>query len=173
MITIRAFYKDLDPSMAVDFKFKKAEFKKSIAKSGLQPGLSYDYFEKFFVSTEDMDSLKPNKSGVIDKFTIENTKTNNYFGYQYEGYIKVPKDGIYTFYLLSNDGSRLFIDHEKLIENEANHGSIEEPGRIALKKGLHHIKVRYFQCGGGKSLKVSWDRPGFSKKEIKAGVLYH
>jgi len=120
-----------------------------------------------------MDGLKSNISGVADKFTIENTNTDNYFGYQYYGYIKVPKDGIYTFYLLSNDGSRLFIDGVELIENEANHGSIEEPGRIALKKGLHHIKVKYFQCGGGKALKVNWDGPDFSKKEIKTGDLYH
>ncbi len=173
IISIKAFYKDLDPSMAVDFKFKKAAFREAIKKTDLESGLSYDYFEKFFVSTEDMDGLKPNKTGIIDRFTIENTSMDNYFGYQFNGYIKVLKDGIYTFYLLSNDGSRLLIDGVELIENEANHGSIEEPGKIALKKGFHYIKIRYFQCGGGKALKVSWDGSDFSKKEIQAGDLYH
>lgn len=120
-----------------------------------------------------MDGLAPNESGIMDKFTIENAELESYFGYQYDGYINAPKDGIYTFYLESNDGSRLFIDDEELIENEANHGAVEEPGTIGLKAGLHKIKVRYFQCGGGKALKVSWAGSGFSKEEILPSVLFH
>lgn len=172
-LTIKAFYKGMDPSMAVGFKFRKASFKEAVIKTEMKSGLKYDYYKRFFVSTEDMDDLKPDESGTMDTFTIEHADREIYFGYQFRGFIKVPKDGIYTFYLLSNDGSRLFIDEKELIENEANHGAIEEPGRIALKKGFHTIKVRFFQCGGGKALKVSWKGPGFSKKEIKEGYLYH
>lgn len=103
-----------------------------------------------------------------------NEKTReNYFGFRFSGYIKVPKDGIYTFYLKSNDGSRLYIHGEELIENDANHGAVEEPGNVALKAGLHPIMVKYMQCGGGKALQVSWLGPGFEKQEISAAVLFH
>ena len=173
ILNIRSFHKKIESSITISYEIKKAEFKKSIKNLNVKRGLKYDYFEKFFVSTEDMDGLEPLESGVIDKFTIENSKIPNYFGYQYEAYIKIPKDGIYTFYLESNDGSRLFIDNEELIENEANHGAIEERGIIALKEGFHKIKVRYFQCGGGKKLKVSWGSPLFSKQEIRKEELYH
>ena len=57
-------------------------------------------------------------------------------------------------------------------ENEANHGPVEEPGDIALKKGLHKIKVRYFQCGGGKMLKLSYSSNEIAKKEIPASILF-
>ncbi len=172
-LKIRSFHKNMESSVTISYEIRKAEFKESIKNVNLKQGLSYDYFERFFVTTEDMDGLPSLVSGIMDKITIENTKIDQYFGYQFEGYIKVPKDGIYTFYLESNDGSRLFINETELIENEANHGSVEEPELIALKKGFHKIKVRYFQCGGGKSLKASWNGPGFSKKEINKRDLFH
>ncbi|MCK4747268.1 MAG: metallophosphatase, partial [Bacteroidales bacterium] len=57
-------------------------------------------------------------------------------------------------------------------ENDANHGAIEEQGSVGLETGLHEIVVKYFQCGGGKKLKVSWEGPGFSKQEIRSTELY-
>ena len=111
-------------------------------------------------------------SGIINTFNIGEKKRENYFGFRYSGFIKVPKDGIYTFYLKSNDGSRLFIHGEELIENDANHGAVEEPGSVALKAGYHPIMVKYMQCGGGKSLLVSWSGPGMPKHEILENELF-
>jgi hypothetical protein len=67
----------------------------------------------------------------------------------------------------------LFIDGEELIENDANHGAIEEPGQVALTAGFHKVLVKYFQCGGGKTLTVSWSGPGIEKQEIPVSVLLH
>ncbi|MEZ5106408.1 MAG: PA14 domain-containing protein [Draconibacterium sp.] len=41
--------------------------------------------------------------------------------------IKVPRDGIYSFFLSSNDGSRLFIDDVELIETMPIMAVVEEP----------------------------------------------
>lgn len=172
-LKIKAFHKELESSVAISHKFKKATYKKSKRPINLQKGIHYDYFERFFVSTNDMDGLTPNESGVLGKITMKNAPIDNYYGYQFDGFVKVPKDGIYTFYLESNDGSRLFINDKELIENEANHGAKEEPGIVALKKGYHKLRVRYFQCGGGKGLKVSYSAAGLQKQEISASTLYH
>ena len=139
----------------------------------LTNGLSYDYFERFFVTTADLDIVSPIKSDVIDNFNIEGAKKDDYFGFRFTGYIKVPENGVYKFYLESNDGSRLYIDGEEIIENDANHGAIEQQGSIGLKEGFHEILLKYFQCGGGKKLKVRWEGPGFSKQEIPKTALYY
>ncbi|MCD6200924.1 MAG: hypothetical protein J7K46_03860 [Bacteroidales bacterium] len=39
--------------------------------------------------------------------------------------------------------------------------------------GFHSIQIRYFQCGGGNSLKFSWQGPGFSKQEVTPEALFH
>ena len=167
-----SFSKKLMKSIAISVEFQKAVLRSAVKTSAVKNGLAWDYFERFFVTTDDLDISKPINSGVTNLFSIKNAPKENYFGYRYHGYIEVPKDGIYNFFLISNDGSKLYIDGEELIENDANHGAVEEPGRVGLKAGLHKILVKYFQCGGGKALKVSWSGPGFDKHEIRAQELF-
>ncbi|MDP2337028.1 MAG: GH92 family glycosyl hydrolase [Bacteroidota bacterium] len=171
-LKMRAFGKDLTPTTPISIEFKKAILSGPVNIVSEKQGLAYDYFERFFVTTDDLDISTPVSSGITDVFSIKIASKDNYYGYRFHGFIRVPKDGIYTFYLISNDGSRLFIDGQELIENDANHGSKEEPGSIGLKAGLHPILVKYFQCGGGKSLSVSWSGPGLEKHEIQAKELF-
>ncbi len=172
VLEMKSFEKNKMPSVVISIDFKKADLSESAGNPKVMPGLAYDYFERFFVTTDDFDISKPISSGITDIFSIKIAPRDNYYGYRYTGYIEVPKDGIYNFFLISNDGSKLYIDGKELIENDANHGAVEEPGRVGLKAGLHQILVKYFQCGGGKALKVSWSGPGMEKHEIKAEELF-
>ena len=66
-----------------------------------------------------------------------------------KGYFNAPEDGIYTFALLSDDGSLLKVDNELVIDNDGPHSPQEISGQRALAKGLHPIEVRYFDYNGG------------------------
>lgn len=171
-IKFEAYDKEDLPSGVVEIQLTKATYNEPVKNIRIVPGLNYDYYKKFFVTTADLDIVKPLSHGVIKTFNIDNAKIDEYFGFKFDGYIRVPSDGIYTFYLESNDGSRLYIDGAELIENDANHGSITEPGSIGLKAGLHKIDLKYFQAGGGKALKVSWEGPSFNRREIRANELF-
>jgi len=173
VLKIQAYDHAKRPGIIYTCQLKKAKLKEAVHLVQVKPGLHYDYFEKFFVTTADLDLVEPISSGIIGNFNIDVKKRETYFGLRFNGYIKAPKDGIYKFYLKSNDGSRLYIDGEELIENDANHGAIEEPGQVALTAGLHKVLVKYFQCGGGKTLTVSWSGPGIEKQEIPVSVLFH
>lgn len=173
VLKMQAYSQDKKPGNVFTWQFEKARQSEAIQSASELPGLHYNYFEKFFVTTADLDAVEPISQGTTSKFSIDEKKRDNYFGFRFNGFIKVPKNGIYTFYLKSNDGSRLYIDGEELIENDANHGVVEEPGKVALKAGLHKIMVKYFQCGGGKALQVSWSGRGVEKQEIPASVLFH
>lgn len=172
ILKMKVFVQESKASQVFIWKFEKAVPKDAISLASAKPGLKYDYFEKFFVTTEDFELVQPVLSGVTSNFNMNEKKRENYFGFRVSGYVKVPKDGIYTFCLKSNDGSRLYIHGEELIENDANHGAVEEPGSIALKAGFHPIIVKYMQCGGGKSLLVSWSGPGMAKHEIQKKELF-
>ena len=172
ILKIRSFKNGLMPGITIAIDFKKAVLSESAGTLNVKQGLAYDYFERFFVTTDDLDISKPLSSGTTDQFSIKIAPKNNYYGYRYQGYIEVPKNGIYNFFLISNDGSKLFIDGKELVENDANHGAVEEPGSVGLKAGLHKIVVKYFQCGGGKALKVSWSGPGMEKHEVRAEELF-
>ena len=172
VLKIRAYDQDKKPGSVYVYNFEKSKPKEAVQNARVKPGLHFDYFEKFFVTTADLDIVDPISSGITSNFGLNERKRESYFGLRFDGFIKVPKDGLYTFYLKSNDGSRLFIDGSELIENDANHGAVEEPGNISLKAGLHKIMVKYFNCGGGKALNVNWSGPNLEKHEIQANDLY-
>ena len=65
------------------------------------------------------------------------------------GYLRVPEDGVYTFSLMSDDGSWLKIDGNMVVDNDRPQSPHEEVSQQALKAGLHKIEVRYFDSNGG------------------------
>jgi len=99
-------------------------------------------------------------------------KVDRSFGLRFTGYVEVPADGLYTFYTASDDGSRLWIGDELLVDNDGVHGVVEKSESIRLKAGKHPIKVTYFQAGYGFSLQVLYKGPTFDKRVIPADALY-
>lgn len=138
----------------------------------LKQGLNYRFFKGEFDQTNEIDELQVVKSGHVSNFSIRSSDLHTNFAFIFDGYIKILKDGLYTFYLSSNDGSVLYLNDDKLINNDGAHGSYEKTASTSLRKGMHKIKIKYFQAGGGKSFKVSWKCPDFVKEEIPESILY-
>ena len=91
---------------------------------------------------------------------------------EYSGFIDIKEPGKYTFYVASNDGSKLFVNKKLVVDNDGLHGADEEKtSQIYLNKGSYPIKLIYFQAGGGLFLNVSYSRPNVEKCEIPAVVL--
>ena len=83
-----------------------------------------------------------------DTVTIPQDVKGN-IGLVVEGWLDIPADGIYTFWLNSDDGSILEIGEETVIDNDGAHSMFEKTGQTALSAGLHPIKVLYFDGNGG------------------------
>lgn len=80
----------------------------------------------------------------------------NRFAILAQGYLNVPKDNNYVFRLSSDDGSRLTLHDQVIIDYDGLHGAGVKDGEIALKAGLHPFRLEYFQNGGGKSISLKW-----------------
>jgi hypothetical protein len=130
-------------------------------------GVQYKYYETKLEKLPRYMDLTPMRTGVVKKFTIEGIEQSKFnFTLVMHGFLKIKKAGSYQFFISSNDGTKLFIDHMEIINNDGTHGTIEKSGRVQLDIGTHLIEVRYFQAGGVKSLKVSWEGIGFEKHEM-------
>jgi len=111
--------------------------------------------------------MTPDKVSKIGRFRLEDIKSvPTHYALLLIGSVNVEKSGEYVFYCGSNDGTKLYVDNKLLIDNDGGHGYQEKYGKIKLNKGVHKIEVRYFQQGGGQELKVSWQGPGFEKREM-------
>lgn len=119
-------------------------------------GLKYKYYEGKWLMLPDFSKLKPKVSGNIAEVNNQVKQTNYDYAIVYEGYINVPVTGIYTFIMASDDGSRLTIDGLKTLNHDGIHSLDEKMIDMALEKGLHQIKVEFFQAGGGDGLFLKW-----------------
>lgn len=68
-----------------------------------------------------------------------------WFAIDYNGRFWVETAGEYEFALTSDDGSRLSIDGKKVIDNNGEHPPQTLAGKVKLGRGVHAIRVEYFQ----------------------------
>ena len=136
-------------------------------------GLAYDYYEGVVSAVKNIEMLTIKSSGVIGTFNINNRARDSNYAFVFNGYIKIPEDGEYIFYLASNDGSVLYLDDHELVNHDGAHAITEESAVITLRKGKHKIVLKYFQLMGGQGLELSWQGPWFEKNEIPESVLFH
>lgn len=73
------------------------------------------------------------------------TKRFEWFAIDYTGRFWVSRPGFYRWSLLSDDGSKLYIDDILIIENDGLHPAQDMRGECELKEGMHRIRVSYFQ----------------------------
>jgi hypothetical protein len=73
------------------------------------------------------------------------TKRTEWFAIDYSGRFWIANPGMYSFSLLSDDGAKLYIDDQVVIDNDGVHAPLEKTGALELAGGLHNIRVSYFQ----------------------------
>jgi hypothetical protein len=140
---------------------------------GLKPGLAYAYYEKALDKLPDFSTMAPDAAGVAEQVSLKPAKIEDGYALQFKGYLVVPADGVYSLGLRSNDGSRLCLGGELLIDNDGLHKAETKTVFVALKKGAHPLAVDYFESGGGEYLNLFWSGPGIERQSIPAGALKH
>jgi putative heme-binding domain-containing protein len=122
---------------------------------------------------ETLAAMAVRAAGVAPEFTLDLpiVAHRDRFALRFTGSIHVPKDGAWTFYTSSDDGSRLYLDGRLVVDNDGWHGMTEKSGTVDLKAGLHSIAVTYFDQGGDDGLVVSWQGPGVPKEKVPGRVL--
>lgn len=72
-------------------------------------GLNYRVYEGAWQSLPDFNRMIPVKSGTCASLDLGVRTRDQRVGIQYTGFLQIPRDGFYHFYLSSDDGSRLLI----------------------------------------------------------------
>lgn len=91
-----------------------------------------------------------------------------------KGFIDIPEEDNYVIRLVSDDGSRLWLDGKLQINNDGFHGPDPKDAELVLKKGKHPVEIIYYQGLGGLTLSLQWAKHGDRKfTVIPAGNLSH
>ncbi len=73
------------------------------------------------------------------------TERFEWFAIEYTGKLWIEKPGHYRFSLLSDDGARLKLNGKTVIDNDGVHAAIAASAGATLERGVHDIKIEYFQ----------------------------
>lgn len=138
-----------------------------------QQGVSYKYYNGTFTALPNFASLTPALTGTTDSIEPApsfRTQSDKY-AIMYEANIYAPDAGNYTFELLSDAGSKLYIDvpysssATAVVNNDGVHTAVSKTGTIQLTKGYHKIIVTYFETTGSEALQVFWSNDAGLKRE--------
>ena len=89
-------------------------------------------------------------------------------GALFTGWIDIPEAGEWRLFTNSDDGSKLWVGDQLVVNNDGLHGMVEVGGTVALARGRHQVTVGFFERGGGAGLIVSWEGPGTAKEVVPA-----
>lgn len=92
-------------------------------------GLCYLYYEGEWDRLPNFQTLSAVKSGKIEQPNISVANRFEQMALQFYGYIEVKKNGLYTFYTQSDDGSKIYIDGKLLVINDGIHPITESSSK--------------------------------------------
>jgi PA14 domain len=97
---------------------------------------------------------------------------SEHFAVQWHGQLLAPESGKFTFTTNADDGIRVYIDGNKIIDDWSDHKPHEASGSIDLLSGKHTIQVDYYQERGKATAQLFWQAPDISKQIVPKSYFY-
>jgi RHS repeat-associated protein len=104
----------------------------------------------------------PHQSIGVDEFSV-----------RWTGAVQPAYSETYTFYTVSDDGIRLWVNGQLVIDKWIDQGPTEWSGQIALQAGQRYdIRVEFYERFGGAMAKLLWSSPSQAKQVVPQGQLF-
>jgi len=143
------------------------------AVTGSGSGLNADYFSDTTLTTKVLtrtDATVDFQWGTAAP--AAGVPTDN-FSVRWTGQVSPRYSGTTTFFTSSDDGVRLWVNGQQLINNWTNHGVTENSGSISLVAGQKYdIKLEYYDGTGGATARLFWSSSCEPKAAIPKSQLY-
>jgi hypothetical protein len=183
-LSVRLALRDIYNQKSVESRFeaKPGDPLSPVQIGNLSPGLSYQYYEtarpESWSSLPDFASLKSSTTGVTAVPDITPRLKRNGYAFAFDGYLRIPTDGLYTFNLAAASGAELTIDRKVIINADGDRSIAQYPGAVALMAGVHPIHIGFYHGKGRANqaddfLQMTWAGPGFATAVVPASAFAH
>lgn len=136
----------------------------------VEAGIAFEVYEGWWESLPNFDELKPKTTGLATEFDIAVSGTKEGFGLRFQGFLHLPRDGKYEIFLGSDDGSRLLLDGQEIVNADGIHPHGIKQESVELTAGPHAVVVEYFEAGGEEKLTVEISGPDLPRQPM-AGMV--
>jgi len=130
--------------------------------------VAWSYFEGTFGNLPDFAKLTPAATGTATNLDLSVKQRSESFALLFTGNLNAPTAGEYTFWLDSDDGSRLSLNGQPVLTYDGSHGEGQEKtAKVKLTAGKNALRLEYFQGGPSPlGLNVAWAGPGFARRPL-------
>jgi hypothetical protein len=143
-------------------------------------GLRGDYYTAVPGTYDQFGTLKstvvdPNLDvGDLEPTLMSLTGQNDKVTVRWTGRIQVPQTDTYTFSMVGDNGFRLWVDNQLIIDHWVDDWDNPQTGTpISLTAGSYStVKVEFFEDFGGSNLHLSWSAPSLAKQIVPTSALY-
>jgi arylsulfatase A-like enzyme len=105
-------------------------------------------------------------TGLVAGLNLAVRPRETNYGVAFSGYVSVPADGDYTFYVTSDSGAHLRIHDATVVDDDFNRTGAEVGGTFRLKAGRHPFRLYYRHAAGAQTLNLNYSGPGISKQPV-------
>ena len=135
------------------------------------PNVKYSLYYGNWNALPKFSDLKAIAVGESSGFDLSVANRGNDFGIRFVSYLRIMKSGEYRFWLASDDGSKLIVDDEVVVDCDGIHPHERRNGQKTLTAGFHRVVVEYFDAGGQISLAIQIAGQGLPRQPL-AGLMY-
>ncbi len=164
------------PGEPVDEEYLPAPFRRKAAAppvlrdpenpAKVVEGLHLDTFENIMTYRTDLDDQVPARTDVALRPELPALANKDHVAFRFRGYVDIPKDGEYSFFVRSEGTAELKIGDAAVTAKDR-----ETAMDVALKAGRHPFRLTSLGWGGEQTLQVSWCGPGFAKQPLPSKAL--
>jgi hypothetical protein len=175
IVTLQEGYYDLNDRMK-DFVLTP---QRPVEADGTVPGLDCWIAKGAWKRAVDFQQAVNVQREITDNLTIRADKLPAECGISLKGYIDVPRNGFYRFFLNADCPAALYIGDNAhrphrgdVLAASSTGKGVEQEGLRPLKKGLHSFHLSFTKKGDSEIPVVSWEGPDMSKQKIPGSALF-
>jgi hypothetical protein len=143
------------------------------AANGSGSGLRGEYFASTTLSNRVLTRIDPKLDFSWGTAAPNAAVPADRFSVRWTGQVSPRFGGPTTFYTVSDDGVRLWVNGQLLIDNWTDHGSTENSASITLTAGQKYdLKLEYYEATGGAVARLLWSSSCETKQTVPSLQLY-
>lgn len=151
---------------------------------GYRSGLTISYYQFASVHGKlpEFNNLQPVSTGIVHRVYYPVTLSSwplapsnlvDNFGAVVEGALWIDDEGLYEFSLSADDGAVLYLDEKVALDHSGPHGMSEKTATLPLFRGLHSLRIGYFENGSLAGLMLKMRKGKGNFVEMPARCLFH
>lgn len=147
-----------------------ATFQVAVAAGG--PGLLGEYYSNMNLTGTLLRRVDPNIDFDWGNGPPDPSMATNYFSIRWTGYVQPQYSQTYTFYTVTDDGVRLWVNDQLVVDYWIDQAATERSGTIALTAGQFvSIRMEMYENAGEAVAKLSWSSASQPKQIIPGARL--